>query len=276
VWGFFAIYMVVFGVLMLMLMMTGVDQVHGVLRHRDDAQQLRPGSGQASPSTSSPFGAAASGYAASRCCSDDSRSSPCSSLFTSCVLAALIPWIELESLEALLARGPDGALLRFSLGTEYLKLGRQRRARAHLERAWRSIRLLGARGSCLGKACVAARRHAAANGRLRGGIEAAERKGDNAGGEGDARLPRAPRGVPAREIRRDCRRVSCAARGVQPMPAARVSQMSARSRAGRTTTAEPCMIGLLQRVSEASVAWPVRAARGDRQRTAGARRGRAR
>ena len=83
-----------------------------------------------------------------------------------------------ESLEVLLARGPDGALLRFSLGAEYLKLGRHAEARAHLERAVALDADYSAAWKLLGKACVAAGDTPAAMGAYRGGIEAAGRKGD--------------------------------------------------------------------------------------------------
>ena len=84
----------------------------------------------------------------------------------------------LESLEALLARGPDNALLRFSLGGEHLKLGRFAEARAHLERAVALDPGYSAAWKLLGKAAAGGGDGAAAIAAYRAGIEAAERKGD--------------------------------------------------------------------------------------------------
>jgi predicted Zn-dependent protease len=83
-----------------------------------------------------------------------------------------------ESLEALLARGPDNALLRFSLGGEHLKLGQLAEARAHLERAVALDPDYSAAWKLLGKAAAEGGDVQAAMSAWRSGIEAAERKGD--------------------------------------------------------------------------------------------------
>jgi predicted Zn-dependent protease len=83
-----------------------------------------------------------------------------------------------ESLQALLARGPDGALLRYSLGLEHLKLGQFAEARTHLERATALDPDYSAAWKLLGKACAEAGDADAAMAAYRTGIAAAERKGD--------------------------------------------------------------------------------------------------
>ena len=84
----------------------------------------------------------------------------------------------IESLQALLARGPDGALLRYSLGLEHLKLGQVAEARGHLDRAVALDPDYSAAWKLLGKACTEAGDADAAITAYRTGIAAAERKGD--------------------------------------------------------------------------------------------------
>jgi predicted Zn-dependent protease len=84
----------------------------------------------------------------------------------------------IESLHALLGRGPDGALLRYSLGLEHLKLGQVVDARVHLERAVVLDPDYSAAWKLLGKACTEAGDTEAAIAAYRSGIAAAERRGD--------------------------------------------------------------------------------------------------
>jgi predicted Zn-dependent protease len=84
----------------------------------------------------------------------------------------------IESLEALLARGPDGALLRYSLGLEHHKAGQLGDARTHLERAVALDPGYSAAWKLLGKVCAEAGDAGAAMSAYRTGVAAAERKGD--------------------------------------------------------------------------------------------------
>ncbi len=54
----------------------------------------------------------------------------------------------LESLEKMLAKGVDNALLRFGLGKGYLDLEDNAKAAEHLHDASSSIRSIRRRGSC--------------------------------------------------------------------------------------------------------------------------------
>ena len=83
-----------------------------------------------------------------------------------------------ESLEALLVRGPDGALLRYSLALEHHKLGQVAEARAHLEHAVALDPGYSAAWKMLGKVCAEGGDADAAMNAYRTGIGAAERKGD--------------------------------------------------------------------------------------------------
>lgn len=80
--------------------------------------------------------------------------------------------------EQLLAAGKDGALLRFALGSEYLKVGEAARASAHLRQAIAFDPGYSAAWKLLGKALAAEGRHGDALAAYRDGIAAAERKGD--------------------------------------------------------------------------------------------------
>ena len=82
------------------------------------------------------------------------------------------------NLEALLAKGPDSALLRYSLGNEYLKVGDAAAAVRHLQRAVEHDRDYSAAWKLLGKALTEAGDAPAAMAAYRTGIEVAERKGD--------------------------------------------------------------------------------------------------
>ena len=80
--------------------------------------------------------------------------------------------------EQLLAAGKDGALLRFALGSEYLKLGEAARASAHLRQALAFDPGYSAAWKLLGQSLAAEGRHDEALAAYRDGIVAAERKGD--------------------------------------------------------------------------------------------------
>ncbi|TMG83063.1 MAG: tetratricopeptide repeat protein [Betaproteobacteria bacterium] len=84
----------------------------------------------------------------------------------------------LAGLERLLAAGKDGALLRFGLGSEYLKLGNAEAAAMHLQRAVELDPTYSAAWKMLGKALASAHRDEDALAAWREGIAAAERKGD--------------------------------------------------------------------------------------------------
>lgn len=84
----------------------------------------------------------------------------------------------LETFERLLAQGKDSALLRFSLGNEYLKAGDSAAAVAHLERSVAQDPNYTAAWKLLGKALAAAQRRDDAIAAYRDGIAAAKRKGD--------------------------------------------------------------------------------------------------
>ena len=80
--------------------------------------------------------------------------------------------------EQLLAAGKDGALLRFALGSEYLKLGEVTQARVHLREALAFDPGYSAAWKLLGQALAAEERYDEALAAYRDGIAAAERKGD--------------------------------------------------------------------------------------------------
>jgi predicted Zn-dependent protease len=82
------------------------------------------------------------------------------------------------NLEALLAKGPDNALLRYSLGNEYLKLGDLGKAIEHLAAATRLDPRYSAAWKLHGKALQASDRPAEAIAILDQGIAVAEARGD--------------------------------------------------------------------------------------------------
>lgn len=84
----------------------------------------------------------------------------------------------IENLHAMLERGVDSALLRYSLGTELLKAGEVDLAIAHLREALKLDDEYSAAWKVLGKALAAAGNHAEAVAVLSQGIGIAERRGD--------------------------------------------------------------------------------------------------
>ncbi len=83
-----------------------------------------------------------------------------------------------ERFEALLAQGKDNALLRFTLGSHYLKEGHAARAADHLQAAVAHDADYSAAWKLLGKALATQGRREAAVAAYRSGIAAAERRGD--------------------------------------------------------------------------------------------------
>jgi Tfp pilus assembly protein PilF len=83
-----------------------------------------------------------------------------------------------DSLEALLARGPDGALLRFSLAAAYLEEGELERALTHAEAAVTLDAAYSAAWKLLAKIQTAQGRASEAAATYRRGIDVAERRGD--------------------------------------------------------------------------------------------------
>ena len=84
----------------------------------------------------------------------------------------------LKNFERLLAAGKDSALLRFSLGNEYLKSGDSNSAAGHLARAVALDPDYTAAWKLYGKALAAALRADEAIAAYRSGIAVAKRKGD--------------------------------------------------------------------------------------------------
>jgi Tfp pilus assembly protein PilF len=84
----------------------------------------------------------------------------------------------LQTFERMLAGGKDSALLRYSLGTEYMKAGDPARACEHLARAVELDPGYTAAWKLLGKALATAERRDEALAAYRRGIEVARAKGD--------------------------------------------------------------------------------------------------
>lgn len=84
----------------------------------------------------------------------------------------------IDNFEAMLARGQDSALLRFSLGSEHLKLDQNEKAAEHLREAVRLDPGYSAAWKLLGKALASIGEHAEAIRAFDQGIAAAEAKGD--------------------------------------------------------------------------------------------------
>lgn len=84
----------------------------------------------------------------------------------------------IENLHGMLERGVDSALLRYSLGSELLKVGDAEAAIAHLRQALTFDADYSAAWKMLGKALANAGNHAEAVSVLDRGIEVAERRGD--------------------------------------------------------------------------------------------------
>jgi tetratricopeptide (TPR) repeat protein len=83
-----------------------------------------------------------------------------------------------ENLEAMLARGQDNALLRFSLGSEYQKMGRIADSVLHLERAVALDPGYSAAWKLYGKVLAESGRPAEAVSAFDSGIRAARERGD--------------------------------------------------------------------------------------------------
>jgi uncharacterized protein HemY len=83
-----------------------------------------------------------------------------------------------DNLETLLARGQDSALLRFGLGSEYVKAQAWGPAVGHLAEAVRLDPEHSAAWKLYGKALAALERHAEAITAFDRGIAMAERRGD--------------------------------------------------------------------------------------------------
>lgn len=84
----------------------------------------------------------------------------------------------IDNFEAMLARGQDNALLRFSLGDAYLKAGNQQAAITHLRAAVAMDSHYSAAWRSLGKALSQIGELAEAVGVYQQGIQVAEAKGD--------------------------------------------------------------------------------------------------
>jgi predicted Zn-dependent protease len=84
----------------------------------------------------------------------------------------------IESFEKLLAAGKDNPLLRFTLGNEYLKLGKPAEAAAHLREATRQDAKYTAAWKLLGKALAEIGDKSGAVEAFDAGIQAAELHGD--------------------------------------------------------------------------------------------------
>jgi Tfp pilus assembly protein PilF len=84
----------------------------------------------------------------------------------------------IASLEKLIGTPRDGALLRYSLGSEYLKAGDTEKAIAHLRDAVGKDGTYSAAWRSLGKALEQTGQHEAALAAYRDGIAAAQAKGD--------------------------------------------------------------------------------------------------
>src|SRR5277367_3187251 len=84
----------------------------------------------------------------------------------------------IASLEKLLGGARDGALLRFSLGNEYLKTGDTQAAAAHLREAVRHDPGYSAAWKLLGRALADSGEHVEALEAYRQGIAVAEARGD--------------------------------------------------------------------------------------------------
>lgn len=89
----------------------------------------------------------------------------------------------IASLEKLLGSPRDGALLRFSLGSEHLKAGDASRAAGYLRDAVEKDPGYSAAWKLLGKALLDSGREREALDAYRSGIAAAEKKGDKQAGK---------------------------------------------------------------------------------------------
>jgi Flp pilus assembly protein TadD len=83
-----------------------------------------------------------------------------------------------DNLLAMLEKGQDNALLRYSLGNEYFKAGEWERAASHATQATEQDPTYSAAWKLLGKSLVKAGRLGEAVAALEQGITVAETKGD--------------------------------------------------------------------------------------------------
>ena len=83
-----------------------------------------------------------------------------------------------DNLEAMLVRGQDSALLRYSLGGEYLKINQADKAAEHLHQAVAQDPKYSAAWKLLGKALTDAGHKDEAIKAYKDGIKVAEEKGD--------------------------------------------------------------------------------------------------
>ncbi len=83
-----------------------------------------------------------------------------------------------DNLEAMIARGQDNALLRYGLGSEYLKSKNYPKAAEHLRQAVEKDPKYSAAWKLLGQVLVFANRIEEAVKAYEDGIKAAEEKGD--------------------------------------------------------------------------------------------------
>jgi Tfp pilus assembly protein PilF len=88
------------------------------------------------------------------------------------------PGAMIKSLEAMLARGQDNALVRYGLGGEYLKAGEFDKAAEHLRAALKHDANYSAAWKLLGQALVDGGHAAEAIATYEQGIGVAEAKGD--------------------------------------------------------------------------------------------------
>jgi Tfp pilus assembly protein PilF len=84
----------------------------------------------------------------------------------------------IKNLEAMLARGQDNAILRYTLGMHYLKSGASQQAVDHLREAVRLDPAYSAAWKAYGKALTAANDLVGAQDAYTRGIETARQKGD--------------------------------------------------------------------------------------------------
>lgn len=84
----------------------------------------------------------------------------------------------INALLAMLERGQDSALLRFSLGNEYSSLGHYERAVEHLRAATKLDRNYSAAWKLLGRSLAETGQHSDAISAYREGIAIAEQNGD--------------------------------------------------------------------------------------------------
>ncbi|MDP1709088.1 MAG: tetratricopeptide repeat protein [Gammaproteobacteria bacterium] len=104
----------------------------------------------------------------------------------------------IENLEAMLAKGDDSALLRYSLGTAHFKQGNLARACEHLARAVAQDASYSAAWKAYGQALAAVGRVDEAQAAYASGIRVAEGRGDlQAAKEMGVFLKRLQKNVPA-------------------------------------------------------------------------------